>query len=83
MRVELPLVHDVGRLLAVLGDDVLDGEARRGEPQLLEGVLLERGQLVGLPLVLIRCTEKGFSIRLLITAPPRKKKPISCGQSAE
>lgn len=34
-----PAVYNVGRLLAMLGDDVVRGEPPRGRPQLLEPVL--------------------------------------------
>ena len=49
LGVELALVDDVRRLVAAFGDDVLGGEARGGEAQLLEGEVLEWREVVPVP----------------------------------
>ena len=61
LGVEPALVDDVGRLVAALGDDVLCGEARGGEAQLLEGELLEWRERVPVPRRLLPICGK-FSI---------------------
>lgn len=52
LGVELALIDDVGRLVAVFGDDILGGEAGGGEAQLLEGELLEGRQVARVPRLL-------------------------------
>lgn len=55
LSIQLPLVNHIRRLLPMFRDDVLHGEAGRGQPELLKGKFLEGGQIISLALLLTLC----------------------------